>query len=131
MSQKILFLYGTETNTAERAANHLVKQLKFSLKDVTIEGPLAGNKMTDFEEIKKYDAVLIATSSYGDGDAPSCYDKVGCRGTESGRKWGGTRMTKHAPSAWRGLLVKKCSLSYIPIASSPNYLTAYHILTPL
>ncbi|GMH56825.1 hypothetical protein TL16_g03620 [Triparma laevis f. inornata] len=75
MSQKVLFLYGTETNTAERAANHLVKQLKFSLKDVTIEGPLAGNKMTDFEEIKKYDAVLIATSSYGDGDAPSCYDK--------------------------------------------------------
>ena len=76
MPSKVLFLYGTETNTAERAAGHLVKQLKSSLKGVEIDGPTAGNKMTDFEEISKYDAVLIATSSYGDGDAPSSFDKV-------------------------------------------------------
>ncbi|GMH99093.1 hypothetical protein TrST_g8334 [Triparma strigata] len=75
MPSKVLFLYGTETNTAERAAGHLVKQLKSSLKGVEIDGPTAGNKMTDFEEISKYDAVLIATSSYGDGDAPSSFDK--------------------------------------------------------
>ena len=73
---KCLIIYGTETNTSERAAKNLQSALSKAFPSDELVGPVGGNKSTDFADIATYDAVVVATSSYGDGDAPSNYDKV-------------------------------------------------------
>lgn len=72
---KVLCLYGSESGTSKRALQTLSKQwTKESGGKFTIEKIADGNSVAYEEEFtalaKKYDVILVATSSYGEGDPP-------------------------------------------------------------
>lgn len=75
---RVLVVFGTESGSAEAGIKRMAKTwgeksgLKFKVCDIK-----KGDDAADsFDSIKTdYDAVLVCTSSFGDGDAPSGYGK--------------------------------------------------------
>ena len=76
---RILIVYGSETGCSEGAVKKLAKKWsasksasKFKIVD-SINGDAAGDR---FDTIKDdYDMLVVATSSFGEGDAPNGYGK--------------------------------------------------------
>jgi len=80
VSKRILAVFGTETGSTKSEAQEIVESWKSShnLKGAGSVTLLEGNEAADqFDTIKKenYDIIVVITSSYGDGDAPSGFGK--------------------------------------------------------
>ena len=79
MSEKrVLLVYGSESNTAKRNIERIAKEwMAREGYDWSMEEPMTGNEAASLtlETIgRKYDCVLVATSSFRQGDAPANYD---------------------------------------------------------
>ena len=67
---RVLILYGTETGTARNGIEEMSK--KWKSEGLNIESVIPGNEVVrTFNALpEKYDVVIVATSSYGEGDPP-------------------------------------------------------------
>merc|ERR1719238_1435107 len=66
---RVLFLYGSESGTAKRGVAKL--EAKYKAKGVECVGVKEGNTVK-LESLKdKCDVLIVATSSYGEGDPPA------------------------------------------------------------
>lgn len=67
---RVLVLYGTETGAARNGIETLAKRWK--AEGVKIESVVPGNEaVNNFTSLKEqYDVIIVATSSYGEGDPP-------------------------------------------------------------
>ena len=68
---RLLILYGTETGSARSGIEELSK--KWKAEGINVEAVLPGNDVVNREiaDIKhKYDVLIVATSSSGEGDPP-------------------------------------------------------------
>lgn len=64
---EIKVLFGTETGNAEEAATTIASKLK----EANFEATVLDMSQISIEEIKSSEVILISTSTWGDGDAPS------------------------------------------------------------
>jgi len=68
---EIKILFGSETGNAESAANDIAD----SLKSEGLESEVIDMMSSSVEDLKNMDIVIIATSTWGDGDTPNnAYD---------------------------------------------------------
>lgn len=75
---RVLVVYGSETNQTYSEMKALVEDWEAKAEKKMVTKLLEGNKAADiFDEInsKNYDMLVIGTSSYGDGDAPTGFGK--------------------------------------------------------
>lgn len=75
---RVLVVYGSETGQSKESITAICKTWKSTHPSMKVTGPMEGDKAAEsFESItkEKYDYLLVATSSYGDGDCPSGYGK--------------------------------------------------------
>ena len=69
---RVLVVYGTETGTAKGAVVKMAKSLAKQSGDIEIVDTLEGNSVPALATLsEKYDMLLVATSSFGEGDPPS------------------------------------------------------------
>ena len=78
-TNRVLVVYGSETNQTKIHMTEIVDQWKKSAKSEfsvveMLEGDEAAEKFSDITS-KNYDFLLVATSSYGEGEAPSGFGK--------------------------------------------------------
>lgn len=74
---RVIVVWGSETNQCHNEMKELVKAWKSDGKiEVVkfIQGDVAADEFSDINS-SNYDAIVVGTSSYGDGDAPSGYGK--------------------------------------------------------
>merc|ERR1712232_77574 len=74
---RVIVVWGSETNQSYNEMKELVKAWKADGKiDVVqfLQGDAAAEVFSDINS-SNYDAIVVGTSSYGDGDAPSGYGK--------------------------------------------------------
>ena len=69
---RVLCVVGSESGTAKRGIQRIVdKHWKSKAKSFEVVDVVDGNKVSDLAKLREVcDVVLIATSSYGDGEAP-------------------------------------------------------------
>lgn len=75
---RVLAVYGSETNQTYSEMKALVSEWEAKAEKKMVTELIEGNKAADkFDEInsKNYDLIVIGTSSYGDGDAPTGFGK--------------------------------------------------------
>ena len=76
---RVLLVWGSETNNTQGFANKIADEWKVKHSDVLkIFDVVQGNDMADrWNEVspENYDFLLVATSSYGDGEPPSGFGK--------------------------------------------------------
>ena len=68
---RVLVVYGSETGQSKESITSICKKWKSTYASMEVTGPMEGDKAADiFESImkEKYDYLLVATSSYGDGE---------------------------------------------------------------
>jgi len=76
---RVLIVWGSETNQTQNLMQHVAKDWKENYgKDFEVLKIIEGNAASkEFEDINSsnYDMLVIGSSSYGDGDAPSGFGK--------------------------------------------------------
>lgn len=71
----MLVVYGTETGTAKQGITKIAKRLGAN-GSTEIVGTVDGNSVGNLKDLKdKCDVLLVATSSFGEGDPPGNYGK--------------------------------------------------------
>jgi len=76
---RAIVIWGSETNQTQNFMNHVIGDWKDNhSKHVQVVKLIEGNAASkEFEDINStnYDMIIVGTSSYGDGDAPSGFGK--------------------------------------------------------
>jgi sulfite reductase alpha subunit-like flavoprotein len=72
---RLLVVFGSESGTCQMVANAAAKEFKAVCASVEVlEGNELAHEVEDLGELKeKYDALVVVTSSFGEGDPPSNY----------------------------------------------------------
>lgn len=94
MGARVLVVFGSQTGTCERIAKKMAKEwegLSQAVASVTcMEGNSLAHELEELEQLKEsYDAIVVCTSSFGDGDPPGNYNAFLCKllqGAEAGSK---------------------------------------------
>ena len=72
---RLLVVFGSESGTCQMVANAAAKEFKAVCASVEVlEGNELAHEVEDLGDLKeKYDALVVVTSSFGEGDPPSNY----------------------------------------------------------
>ena len=72
---RLLVVVGSESGTCQMVASAAAKEFKAVCASVEVlEGNELAHEVEDLGELKeKYDALVVVTSSFGEGDPPSNY----------------------------------------------------------
>mmetsp|Transcript_8456 Transcript_8456/g.21738 ORF Transcript_8456/g.21738 Transcript_8456/m.21738 type:complete len:236 (+) Transcript_8456:80-787(+) len=89
---RVLVVYGSQTGNTEKVIKMLMRKWDVADAKFKVEGVQEGNEV-DVEEVdslpERYDVIVVATSSYGEGDPPDNYGKFLLKlihGAQSGKR---------------------------------------------
>mmetsp|Transcript_23153 Transcript_23153/g.50587 ORF Transcript_23153/g.50587 Transcript_23153/m.50587 type:complete len:239 (-) Transcript_23153:223-939(-) len=123
MTMRVLLVWGSETNNTSGFANKIAEDWKEKYGDVLkVFDIVQGNSMADrWDEVSitNYDFLLVATSSYGEGEPPNGFGKFLYRLQEAAK--GGEEPLKGLQHAVLGI----GSTCYETFQNCPRYVDKY------